>query len=720
MSGLLLLTCWVWAAAPVRLHADMPSDTDRGAMDRARTALGRLQAWLGDGENGRRWNEYLQSEALAAELAKGRQANAEVVAEVLQRYGRAGVKGLDQAPLVAVRRALEAWLDAAGIPPSDRLPQLARAEKERFRPVPPRRLVRARARLVRRFDQLDTYLQAGGANGQAWKKYLQWDRLARQLDPDQVPDIGRLVAVYRRLTADHPGLELPEFANLTTALERYIDVASVARMPELEQQYHHQLDTLAAELAQYVERPRETDRQRIGTRVGWLEGSGFAPLLVASIRRRLSQPNYYFQASARLLDAGMHRVVDTRDRVVDSILGTSISGTAHTEGAVAVRLVPSANRAVIETVFRGKSATDTAGWNGPVVIYSDGTTAMVATKRILIDATGLRDQPARSEATVQTRTRCIAATRPGCLGWVIERVAWRRVGQSKGEVDTIAARHAEARTERRVDSEAASRLATANARFLDRFRRPLLRRREFPRQFLLQTTDSQLMLTVLQADRFQLGAPSPPPPVDGNPDLAVRIHETLVNNLASALLAGKTVTDDQLRHQVLATFGKLPDELKVDQDDEPWSITFAPKGPLTVEFHDGGRVKITLRGQRFTSGDRRFRAMHITALYRVERTKTGTRLLRQGDLEIVPPGFVPGKSRLSASQIALRRLLTKRLGRLFKPEIVNEGLELPGRWKQVGKLLLTQMHFDRGWVALAWRLPTQESVADRGDAGAAR
>ena len=128
----------------------------------------------------------------------------------------------------------------------------------------------------------------------------------------------------------------------------------------------------------------------------------------------------------------------------------------------------------------------------------------------------------------------------------------------------------------------------------------------------------------------------------------------------------------------------------------------------------------TIRGQRFTSGDRRFRAMNITASYQVERTERGTRLVRKEELEIVPPGFVPGKGRLSASQIALRRLLTKRLGDLFKPEIVTDGLELPGEWKRVGKLPLIQMNIDRGWVALGWRLPARESVADRRDVGATR
>ena len=122
---------------------------------------------------------------------------------------------------------------------------------------------------------------------------------------------------------------------------------------------------------------------------------------------------------------------------------------------------------------------------------------------------------------------------------------------------------------------------------------------------------------------------------------------------------------------------------------------------MTVAFHDNG-FQLTVRGQRYTSGDREFRAMNVTANYKVQMQGTGSKLVRQGELEILPPGFVRGQGRLSAQQVTLRTLLQRKFGKMLEPEIVSEGLTLPGRWEQVGRLDLKQLHSDGGWLVMAW------------------
>jgi hypothetical protein len=69
---------------------------------------------------------------------------------------------------------------------------------------------------------------------------------------------------------------------------------------------------------------------------------------------------------------------------------------------------------------------------------------------------------------------------------------------------------------------------------------------------------------------------------------------------------------------------------------------------------------------------------------------------------IVPPNFVPGRSRLSSQQITLRTLLERRFGKFFEPEIKYEGLELPGAWEKAGRLDLKFLRADGGWLAAAW------------------
>jgi hypothetical protein len=56
-------------------------------------------------------------------------------------------------------------------------------------------------------------------------------------------------------------------------------------------------------------------------------------------------------------------------------------------------------------------------------------------------------------------------------------------------------------------------------------------------------------------------------------------------------------------------------------------------------------------------------------------------------------------------QTALRSILRKKFGKLFPPETVSEGLELPGKWKQAGKLPLRQLSAKAGWFVLGWGMP---------------
>jgi len=172
----------------------------------------------------------------------------------------------------------------------------------------------------------------------------------------------------------------------------------------------------------------------------------------------------------------------------------------------------------------------------------------------------------------------------------------------------------------------------------------------------------------------------------------------MVNNLCDGLLGGRTLTEEELQQKVIDLRGELPEALESDPDRDPWSITFARSQPVTVKFGDG-QIEVTIRGQRYTSGDRDFRAMNVTAVYKFEIDGPGIKLTRQGDLTIVPPG----KPRaLSGREITLKTLLEKRFGKLFEPEVKYEGLILPGRWREAGILDLKQITAAGGWMALAW------------------
>lgn len=680
---------------------------DSGAQ--VRTALSELESWLGPGANGKKWSEYLQLPALRAELDKQDKRDPAALAAVLKQLD-SGAAGLQLARFAKLRSALREWSEDLAITQAPGLPEAAVAAEASFHPISEADLAGAKAAVEGAVARLDRFLKSGGPNAAGWKEFLRWKTLNEQLAAKQ-PDADALKSVLQQFTADENGLEMPVFTHVGTALERYLhDLA--ARKDELKAEYAAQLKELAEELKAYAAGSTDELAFALGARLGWLENMRQAGPLVRAVRNRYSHPNVHARLSSRLVAAGIERPLDEITPVRDVILGTDIIGTGRTTGKLTIQLVPSAEQAVLETVLVGKVDSKNVGYNGPATIHTTGTTQITGRKRIVINEQGLASYPAKATAATTTQINGIAAGRKG--SGIVQRIATKKVYQSKSEAERIGSDHAAARVRRRVEEEAEAQLGKAHWNYVRKLRNPLLRRREFPSLLKLSTTDDALLLVALQANRFQVAAPDNPPAVTVENDLAVQLHESLVNNFAAALLSGVTLKEEDVQKQAIDLLGKLPEQLKSEEDRDPWSITFAKTRPITIVFRENG-FQVTVRGQRYTSGDRDFQAMNVTANYKIESADGAFRLVRDAELHIEPPNFVKGRT-LSGRQIALKTLLEKRFGKLFDPEIKSKGLVLPGRWREAGRLDPKQLQSNGGWLVVAWiesgePAPAEDKVA---------
>jgi len=661
------------------------------AQDGVRRALAELDAWLGKGVTQQGWSSYLNLPAVRESLDKGDQADRAAIGAVLEKLA-GKVPGLEKPRFVRLREALARWNAELAITQAPSLSDAVLAASGEFRPITEEDRAQSRAALVAATRKLGDYLT--GSNGKAWKDYLQFSNLEAQLASEN-PQVDVLAAVYRKLTANQVGLEMPVFANVADAIERYV-YDLTGKDEKLNEQFNERLKTLAEALKKFGEAPSDDNAQAVGSQLGWLESMRQLPTLVEVVRGRLSRPNLLVVASERLVGAGIRQPVDEITPVRDYILGTSIRGDGHMRGEVAVELVPSDASATLDIMLSGLVNSRTVGQNGPATIYSNGATAVAGRKRVILTDAGVASYPSTAAANTNTRVTGIGGS------GIVQRVASRRIGEQKRQAELIAADHAADRLRERMDAQINRQMAEAHANYLKKVKHPLIRRREFP-DINLRTSSEELFLQVLAANRNQLAAPTAPPEVTAAGDLAVQVHESMINNLAATLLGGVTLEEEELQKQVIEMRGSLPEALESDEDKDPWSITFARSQPVTVTFTDGG-LSITVRGSRYTSGDQDFRAMNVTAHYKIGLSDPdangirGIKLVRQGDLEIVPPGE---PRRLSGREITLRTLLQKRFGKLFEPEVVYDGLVLPGRWREAGILDTKQLNVGGGWMVLA-------------------
>lgn len=663
------------------------------------SAIDDVASWLDEEPNGESWREYLLLDALREEVTSGGR-RVSVAERVLKRL-RATAPGLEKDEFQQFEAQLEDWVNQQLAVPLEELPALADVAKGEVRGITAAELSLKKREMLDNLDTLKTFLRNHGAAGQKWVDFLELGDLTSRLAEEQ-PDANRLFEIWKLFEGDQPALAREPFTDVANSLQRYIEYLDAANNPQFIEQMQDSVGSIAEQLQSFIQDPLSVDMNLLGQRVGQLARFGQADALVGAIRSHFGNPNVVLKASEGLLTAGMGRNVNETAPVTDVILGTRIEGTGRTTGNLEIALVPNSARGEFQLRMTGTTRSNTVGRNGPAVIYSNGVTRSIAVKRLFLDRNGLSSLPARASATTRSQVRGVGATRGGLVGGIVQREASQRAAQSRPQADRIAAEHAEDRIERRMDVRTGQQVAEFNERFRRRFRTPLEQYDAFPQRLNFSTSYDDVQIVAVQAGPQQLATASSAPELSDTADMSARLHESAINNTAQLMLAGRTMREEEVREAVEEMTGEVPEKLQPDVDSEPWTITFERQQPITVAFFDG-KLRLTLRGRSFGSGDRSIQRMEVTATYRLETGNGGILATREGELQILPSEIARGSRRaLSIDEAALVTKLRRRFETVLEPVIESEGLELAGQMKEAGTLRLVQVDSQDGWLSLDW------------------
>ena len=573
---------------------------------------------------------------------------------------------------------------------------------ESFRPVSEGRLHAAAAKLREAIGPLDRLL-ARSPSGADWKTYLDWPSLVAQAESGSAADPAALRRLRKLFDAEENGLEMPQFAAVRRAVTAYAEAAEAAKDSGAQAVYSQRIDKLAAAVAAGAATGTPESLDPVGPLLARLEESGQAPATVARIRGALNRPNLFLDVDENLLGSAVNRGIDEVTPIDDTVLGTRVRGSGRTTGLVLLDFVPSLQQAVVDLKLDATNHSTTRGSQGPVTVHTLGTTTIGARKRILIDDQRVTALPVEAHADTDARTAGIGVNKRFGKR-LIRKIASRKIAEMRPQAEAISSAKARDRVRTQFEEQTASAIAQAGRDYQTKFRQPLMERGWYPELLQMSTSDSRLSVTARKALADQIGAFTPPPAVDPDAVLAARVHETLVNNTAEITLGGRTITQDFVEEQIKKNNATMPEALANDGEQQDWSITFAKRKPVELDAGDD-RVKVTVRGSRFTSGEREFPGMDIWAAYRVEPAPGGVRLVRDGDVQIYPPGFVPGGGeKLTVQETSIRRILQKRFNKVFKEVVDVEPLKLPGELERAGPLPMEQLVARKdGWVAVGWR-----------------
>lgn len=585
--------------------------------------------------------------------------------------------------------------------------QAAKDAGKSFAPIAPQEVAAAKAELQAAVTDLDAMLKRSlPAHDAGWRKFLRWDDLQSQLRAEG-PDTKTADAVLEKFSANAVGIETPRFARVRHALRNYLQLATASADAKLQETYGTQVTELAAKLESYDKTGSGDDALAINRALGWLRRGRQAGQLVDSVQAKYGKPNLYGSVSQHFLAAGIEEDIEQDQPVNDNILGTSLYGTAHMVGRTRVEIQPNENQAQFDILLTGQANSNNVGYNGPVTIYSTGATTISGRKSLFMNDLGLTATPAAASCATASNIYAISAK---C--GLIEKIAWKRAGKQQGQAEQIASSHAAYRVQGQMDDRAAGLLANANKDWVEKLRNPLARRDGLPRSLRFRSQPDKIQMIALEQSPIQLGAPSDPPAPKAAYDVMVQAHESAVINYGEAILGGVTLTDERLEKIIREELGaEVPEELKVTEDKDPWSITFTSEAPVRAVFGEG-TVMLAIRGRRFTRGEQGINEpIEISSLYKVEKTQNGSKLTRQGGVEVK---FLQRMGQLGAQQIAFKTFLTRKFEAMFKPEIVSDGIVLRGQLAKAGKLRVQEMSMGKGWAVLGWNLvpPTTPGVTD--------
>ncbi|MBI1903884.1 MAG: hypothetical protein HYS13_22505 [Planctomycetia bacterium] len=691
-------------------------------------AFSDLEGWL-KGTSAEGWHKYLKSDALREQLALGEKADAKVVKDVLAQYA-SGAKGLENQYFVNVRTGLEAWSAGLSAPTAAELPALVRGAAEGFSPVTAEQVAASKAKLKETTAALEKVLNGWGKAGAGWKEYLQFETLKAQVADDAKPDADALAGVLSQFASELPGTETAAMVKVREALEPYVAHARVSGDEAAGEKYKVQIEALAASTEALLKKADGEQLQAAGAALDWLEQHGQAKEACAEVRRHYWRPNLFLSLSAKLVTAGFNQDVNDTAPITDVILGTQIEGTGVTTGKVSAKLIPNDRLAVIHSHFQGTTQSDTTGYNSGATIVSRGTTSFRALKQVSLDHKGFHDYPATAAATTNASPISVDSGRGGFFAGQADSIAWSRVQENRGRANQIAGQHAAQRVKGRLDSASKERLGKTNDKFMNQFRKPLLKQGAFPQKLVFATTEDALRVTWYQALGADVAAHEAPPTIDGDFDMTVHVHETMLNNLARHYYGGRLLDRDQFEAEMTAFFGKVPERFQKNADDPPWEIRFTEQDPITIEFQAGDHVLVTIRGTYFRVGrsEPQNLKMNITALYHLEQGADGfkaTRRIRsekederyiidRGLVEALPPDYQEGRQ-LRPGESALRRQLVDEFEKAFDKQMLGDGIQLPDRWKAAGVLKLKKYVFRGDWASAGWALePAPEEPPKEG------
>lgn len=273
--------------------------------------------------------------------------------------------------------------------------------------------------------------------------------------------------------------------------------------------------------------------------IGFLEAINQAEDLVAAFKRTYWRNNAVISVSESLINRFATRPVENSQPVNEKILDNQVYGVAKTKGQVKIDFVPNALQAHLSLHLTGNLESNNYTQKGPVTVYADSQAPIEARRSIYLNGGGWYQKSpygAVNLASFFKGTSC---------GNLIDRIAQKQFELQREGATAIAARRAQQRLLTQFNNETGEALANGRTQ-AQTGRDNSIAFKPFRPTFYVLTSEHFLQAYANRYGNSQLTAFAQPPAMTVPSDLALQVHESLLNNYLEDELSGITITDADL------------------------------------------------------------------------------------------------------------------------------------------------------------------------------
>ena len=478
---------------------------------------------------------------------------------------------------------------------------------------------KAKQDLLAATDSASEYLDSvqGGAG---WKTYLRTAEVRQLADGNSLPEfLNQIQPVLDKLEAAARSSDqaVRDFVAAPELRTYHRDIGGAVRLvnrvvyPASRSTVRDQFKLLLAGLEKYEAGSNTDDAVQVRSAYDALRTltADGGERLTFALRQHYFNSNVQISVSEGFLNRTLAKSKTEDGGVRDFVLGADVYGSQTTTTFSSFDLLPSEGSAAIRINLTGTVSTNTEAYKSNVIIYSNGNNQFFGSKDIHFDGVTFSTQPASIQVSASSQPvgASTKADNIPFLGNLARNLAMDGALRKQPQAEAIAAERVSSRVGPEFDTAVDTQFIELNSKLQDKVVGPLQSDNLYPDYKASRTTDTELQLfSRLMADD-ELGGDANPTATLGAEEVALRVHESLINNALDRLqLAGKMMTDDEFHLFLEGKLTKLRQKpvnladpkpaTTPDADLYPQAFIFADHDPLRVKIADGKILMIIRAG----------------------------------------------------------------------------------------------------------------------------